>query len=87
MVFAGEEHSSEDVVVGVQGGEVLEEVRFTVDDQPRAAVTLKHHRRHYTIPETCLKLYYDFNWSVLEIICSKRLLGRYCHPNCVCYLV
>ena len=43
MVFAGEEHSSEDVVVGVQGGEVLEEVRFTVDDQPRAAVTLKHH--------------------------------------------
>ena len=34
-----------------------------------------------------LKLYYDLNWPNLEIVCSRYLLGCYCHPNYVCHLV
>ena len=34
-----------------------------------------------------LKLYYDLNLSNLEIFCSRHLLGCYCHPDYVCYLV
>ena len=32
-------------------------------------------------------LYYDWDWSIFEIICSKCLLRCYCHPDYVCYLV
>ena len=34
-----------------------------------------------------LKLYYDLNWPNLEIFCSRHLLGCYCNPDYVWYLV
>ena len=34
-----------------------------------------------------LKLYYDLNWPILEIFYSRHLLGCYCDPDYVCYLL
>ena len=30
-----------------------------------------------------INLYYDFDWSILKMFCSKHLLGCYCHPDYV----
>ena len=34
-----------------------------------------------------LWLYYDLDWSILKIFCSKPLSGCYCHHKYVCPLV
>ena len=51
----------------------------------RLSSSVSHSRCTLYVFSVVFELYSD--WSVLEIFRSKRLLGCYCHPDYVCYLV